>query len=373
MDKELSGRKAIINVQNKDNECFKWSVVRALNPVKKDPKRITKELREQAKAYDWSDIPFPTPYGDTSIKKFEIKYGLKINAYGFTWEFSEDGKPKLLIFTLRKSDVKGRKVNLFYVRKEGKEGFEVISHYCVIKSLSRLLSSTVRKDNNGKIYPCDSCLYCFKSQEDLDKHVPCMSTTYDKYPEPGTVLKFINLKNTTKVPFIFVFDFESFLNPINETFGTIENIQEHIPSAFALHCISRVSEYQPEPTVRVKTIPNQNIVIEFSDKLKEQVHEIHDKFKDKKPLKLTEKETLDYRFATECWICNKPFQFNNSWKYKKVRDHCHFTGEFKVAAHNTCNLRIQNRTIISAIAFDVLLLSDLWKVFTEETSKIILS
>ena len=34
LDKELCGRKAIINMQNNDNECFKWSVVRALNPVK---------------------------------------------------------------------------------------------------------------------------------------------------------------------------------------------------------------------------------------------------------------------------------------------------------------------------------------------------
>ena len=30
LDKILSGRKAIINMQNNDNECFKWSIVRAL-------------------------------------------------------------------------------------------------------------------------------------------------------------------------------------------------------------------------------------------------------------------------------------------------------------------------------------------------------
>ena len=48
LDKELFGRKAIINMQNNDNECFKWSVLRALNPVKDNPQRITRELRKQA-------------------------------------------------------------------------------------------------------------------------------------------------------------------------------------------------------------------------------------------------------------------------------------------------------------------------------------
>ena len=180
-----------------------------------------------------------------------------------------------------------------------------------------------------------------------------MSETYDKYPEPNRILEFINLKNTAKVPFTLVFDFESFLNPINESEGTIEHIQEHIPSAFAFHCNSRVPEYQPEPTVRVKISPNENMVTEFLDRLKERVQEIYDKFKEKKPLKLTENETLDYRFATECWICYKPFLYDGSWRDRKVKDHCQFTGEFRGTAHNICNLKIQNRFIIPVIAHNL--------------------
>ena len=49
LPKNLKNKKAIINMQNKDNECFKWCVTRALNPVEKNPKRITKILRIQAK------------------------------------------------------------------------------------------------------------------------------------------------------------------------------------------------------------------------------------------------------------------------------------------------------------------------------------
>ena len=68
LDIELSGRKAIINMQNDDNECFKWSV----NP-KDNPQHIAKELRKQAEKYDWSEIPFPTPYCDNSYK-YKFKY-----------------------------------------------------------------------------------------------------------------------------------------------------------------------------------------------------------------------------------------------------------------------------------------------------------
>ena len=146
---------------------------------------------------------------------------------------------------------------------------------------------------------------------------------------------------------------------------------QHLP----LHCNSRVPEYQPEPIVKVKTSCEQNMVTEFLDKLKEWVQEIHDKASNKKPLKLTEKETLNYRFATECWICNKPFE-NASWKYKKVRDHCHFTGEFRGAAHNICNLKIQNNFTIPAITHNLskydlkLFIRDLMK-YTDDKPNVI--
>ena len=76
--------------------------------------------------------------------------------------------------------------------RNGESEFTAVSHYCVITSLSRSLSSTVRKDNNGKAYVCRKCCNSFKSQKDLDKHFPCMSTTFDRYPEPGTILGFKN-------------------------------------------------------------------------------------------------------------------------------------------------------------------------------------
>ena len=44
----ISKKKAIINMNNEDDECFKLCVTRALNPVDKNAERITQKLRKQA-------------------------------------------------------------------------------------------------------------------------------------------------------------------------------------------------------------------------------------------------------------------------------------------------------------------------------------
>src|SRR6218665_4148576 len=56
---ELANRKAIINMKNDDNECFKWCVTRALNLTNNHNERITKKLIEQSQKLVWSGIEFP--------------------------------------------------------------------------------------------------------------------------------------------------------------------------------------------------------------------------------------------------------------------------------------------------------------------------
>ena len=48
-----------------------------------------------------------------------------------------------------------------------------------------------------------------------------------------------------------------------------------------------------------------------------------------------EKEQFDKE--TKCWICKE--KFTNDVKNGKIRDHCHFTGRYRGAAHNLCNLK----------------------------------
>ena len=65
-------KKGLINIQNiDDNECFKWSIVRYLNPPNHHPERITKVDQGFAEKLDFKDIKFPVKIRD--MNKIEKK------------------------------------------------------------------------------------------------------------------------------------------------------------------------------------------------------------------------------------------------------------------------------------------------------------
>ena len=49
---------------------------------------------------------------------------------------------------------------------------------------------------------------------------------------------------------------------------------------------------------------------------------------------MTVEEKKLFQKSNNCWICKK-FIYNDK---EKVRDHCHVTGKFRGAAHESCNL-----------------------------------
>ena len=66
--------------------------------------------------------------------------------------------------------------------------------------------------------------------------------------------------------------------------------------------------------------------------------------KKKEMIPLTDKENKFYEKQKVCYIWKKEFctdeNDKNAFKlYHKVRDHCHYTGKFRGAAHSICNLR----------------------------------
>ena len=61
-------------------------------------------------------------------------------------------------------------------------------------------------------------------------------------------------------------------------------------------------------------------------------------------IRLTDEKNELYGMQKVCYICKKKFSTGknneNVFKlYQKVRDHCHYTGEFRGAADSICNLR----------------------------------
>ena len=64
----LAAKKAIINLKNDGDQCFKWVFTRALNPVEKNSERFDIKLRETSKTLNWEGLKFPVNLSD--INKF---------------------------------------------------------------------------------------------------------------------------------------------------------------------------------------------------------------------------------------------------------------------------------------------------------------
>ena len=63
-------------------------------------------------------------------------------------------------------------------------------------------------------------------------------------------------------------------------------------------------------------------------------------YEKKEMIPLTKEEEDWHNKQKVCHICKKTFSTDdNNQKYHKVRDHCHYTGKYRGAAHDICNLR----------------------------------
>ena len=155
LPKELADKKDIINIQNKDNKCFLWCVLRALNPDKNNPQRLDKKLMGKENTLNMEGIDYPVSLKD--LNKFEKQNPtISITVLGY------EGKG---VYPLRNSVNTDRDYNIILTLIE--EGG--VKHYCLVKNLSRLLSSQV-SNHNGEHHFCLRCLNPFWSPESLNKH-----------------------------------------------------------------------------------------------------------------------------------------------------------------------------------------------------------
>ena len=241
--KVIVKKKAVINMENKDNQCGKWAVTRALNPVERDAERVTKILIKQSEKYNWDGIEFPMKLKD--IHKFENNNNVNVNVFSFDDETKK-------VYTLRLSKTEHEEtINLFLYDE----------HYGVVKNLSRLVSSQVNKQDHKK-YICLRCLNHFKSSESLEKHLElCQSHDHQHHVYPNEDNKYAFFKQHQKmhrVPFVVYADFECFVEPTDNKIGngTVQ-YQKHTPSGFCytIKCMDDpFTKIKPYCTRQKKTV-----------------------------------------------------------------------------------------------------------------------
>ena len=58
-------------------------------------------------------------------------------------------------------------------------------------------------------------------------------------------------------------------------------------------------------------------------------------YEKKEIIPLTKEEKRAHHTSRRCYICKKKFSTNdNNKKYRKIRDHCHYTRKYRDAAHD---------------------------------------
>ena len=152
----------------------------------------------------------------------------------------------------------------------------------------------------------------------------------------NNTIKYNQGEKSIKLSFVVYADLECLLEKMstcqnNPTESSTIEINKHTPSGYSLFthfsfdktkneldyyrgkdCMKNVCKYLREHATKIINYEKKNMI----------------------PLTIKEKTHNEQEI---CYICKK--EFDKSDKKNKVRDHCHYTGKYRGAAHNICNLR----------------------------------
>ena len=244
-----------------------------------------------------------------------------------------------------------KSIDLFLYSKDGKQ------HYSLIKNFSRLVRSQKTKDSR-KMFICKRCFSHNSKEELLEKHIKyCGNNEIALIRMPAkkknSILKFKHHFKKIPLPFVIYADFESFIIPVNTCQPNPEKsftqiYQKHEPNSFCVYLKALDGiKTNIKPFLYTKENPDEDVSEKFIEYVMELTHKIYkDYYQKPKPLVLTKEEEKEFQSATICHICEEKLSLD---KKSKVRDHCHFTGKYRRAAHNKCNLECRKPLILPVV------------------------
>ena len=208
--------------------------------------------------------------------------------------------------------------------------------------MSTLLKGTTSK-HKGDFY-CLSSFNSHSTKENLKKHRNACENhdyCYVEMPEKDNkILKYNYGEKSMKLPFIIYADIESLLEKMNTCHNNPEKssttkINKHTASGYSLftHCSFDTTKN------KLDYYRGKNCVKNVCFDLKEHATRIIN-YEKKEMIPLTKEEKEIHNMQKVCYICKRIFSTDyNNKRYHKVKDHCHYTGEYRGAAHDICNLR----------------------------------
>ena len=262
-----NSKKGLINIKNKDDECFRWCHVRHLNPQEKDPQRIKKDDKRSIEGLNYEGIEFPV--SQKHYNKVENQNDIRINVFGY-----EKGQPFPIHISKEKFE---DQMTLLLITEDEKK------HYVLIKDFNAFMYNQTKHKN--KKHFCMYCLQCFSSERILANHVNnCLLINGNQainMPKQGeNILRFNNFHKQLPVPFVIYADFEAITKKIQgceqseemkkkknkRSYTEAYQTHEDCGSAYKVVCC-----YDDKYSKPIQTYLGENAVYKFMEKMLEEV------------------------------------------------------------------------------------------------------
>ena len=154
--------------------------------------------------------------------------------------------------------------------------------------------------------------------------------------EDNKIIEYNQGEKSIKSPLIIYADLECLLEKISTCYNNLgesstTEINKHTSSGYSLftHCSFDKTKN------KLDCYRGEDCMKKFCKDLREHATKIIN-YEKKDMIPLTKKEEKNKQEV--CYIYKKEFNTDDK-KYYKVKDHCHYTGKYRGAAHNICNLR----------------------------------
>ena len=290
-------------------------------------KRISK-IKPFIDQYNWKDIGFPATSKDW--KKFELNNEIALNIL-----YLPHNTRKIHVAYKSRHNLTCDKKVILLMISNGENW-----HYLIVKNLSGLLRGITYTHKEDFYYL--NCFRSYRTKNKLEEHKKiCENHDYwhvEMTTKDNDIIRYNQGEKSIKLPFVVYADLECLLEKIsacqnNPNESSATEINKHTPSGYSLftHCSFDKSKN------KLNHYRGKDCMKKFCKDLREHATKITNCEK-KKMIPLTIKEKIYHNEQEICYICKKEFDKNDE-KHYKVRDHCHYTGKYRGAAHDICNLR----------------------------------
>ena len=196
-------------------------------------------------------------------------------------------------------------------------------------------------------YFCVNCLNGFESEIIGDDHYEyCKdkdSVRVEMPTKDKSIVKYTDGQYQFKVPFVIYVDFESILVPVSSAAGdpgkpSTRSINVYEPSGWYINSTFAYENSYSNKLSKLQQYRGKDCVSKFCETIMLEAKRLYKSAPQKPMYELNDRQLEEHKNSKKCHICFKEFFPKDIKGNIKVRDHCHYTGRYRGAAHSSCNL-----------------------------------